>query len=260
MAGIWVTGDLHGTIDIKKLNKKNLMSNKFDFDGGKDQNFMIIAGDFGLIWDWHGESKEEKYWLDWLDSRPYTVLFVDGNHENFDILYSDKYPIVEWHGGKAQKIRENVIHLLRGEIYTILDKIFWTFGGASSHDIKDGVLDPEKDKALIKEWSRDEYCCKQFRINHQSWWKEEIASPEEMKYGIDNLSKHNDEVDFIITHCAPQTVASMMGYREPDEMTMYLNTIAHNVKFKNWFFAHYHRYARVMGKFYCLYDEILQIA
>jgi hypothetical protein len=259
MAGIWVTGDLHGEIDIHKLNKKNL-GERFDFSGSKDENFMIICGDFGLIWEWQGESKEEKYWLDWLNTRPFTVLFVDGNHENYDRLLSDEYPIVEWHGGKVQKIRENVIHLMRGEIYDILGKTFWTFGGASSHDVKDGILDPEKDKALIKEWSRDEYCRKQFRINHRSWWKEEMASPEEMSYGVENLVKYNDTVDFIITHCAPQTIASMIGCREPDTMTTFLNTIAHTVDFRNWFFGHYHHDARIMSKFYCLYNDILQIA
>lgn len=259
MAGIWVTGDLHGTIDIKKLNKRHLRD-KCDFDGGKEDNFMIICGDFGLIWDWKGESKEEKYWLDWLNERPYTVLFCDGNHENFDILYSDKYPIIDWNGGKAQQIRENVIHLLRGEIYTIMDKTFWVFGGASSHDIRDGILDPIEDKLKIKAWSKDEYNCRQFRINHRSWWRQEVASPEEMKYGLDNLAKHNNEVDFIISHCAPQIVASMMGCREPETMTMYFNTIAHTVQFREWFFGHYHRDERIMGKFFCLYDNVMQIA
>lgn len=258
MAGIWVTGDLHGSIDIKKLGNKNLKE-KYTFEGSQNENFMIICGDFGLIWDWHGESKEEKYWLDWLNQRPFTTLFVDGNHENYERLMNE-YPIVEWHGGKVQKIRKNVIHLMRGEVYDILGKKFWTFGGASSHDIKDGILDPVKDKELIKSWNGYEYAHKQFRINRQSWWAEEIASPDEMKHGVDNLVAHDDVVDFIITHCAPQTVASMMGCRQPDDMTMYLNTIAHNVQFKEWYFGHYHTNTRIMGKFYCIYDDVMQIA
>ena len=109
MAGIWVTGDLHGPIDIKKLNKKNL-SDKCNFEGSKDENFMIITGDFGLVWDWQGESKEEKYWLDWLNTRPYTVLFVDGNHENYDRLFSDEYPLVG--SIKASLTTMNMIPLL----------------------------------------------------------------------------------------------------------------------------------------------------
>lgn len=34
---------------------------------------------------WSG-SNEEKYWLDWLGDRPWTTLFVDGNHECFPHL------------------------------------------------------------------------------------------------------------------------------------------------------------------------------
>ena len=32
------------------------------------------------------ENKTEKYWLDWFEGRSYTLLFVDGNHKNFDRL------------------------------------------------------------------------------------------------------------------------------------------------------------------------------
>ena len=62
----------------------------------------------------------EKYWLDWLDNKNFTTLFVDGNHENFTRLYN--YPVEEWHGGKVHKIRDSVIHLMRGEIFDIDNK------------------------------------------------------------------------------------------------------------------------------------------
>ena len=38
-------------------------------------------------------------------------------------------------------------------------------------------------------------------MNHISWWKEEMASEEEMEEGLSNLSQYNNEVDFIISHC-----------------------------------------------------------
>ena len=40
-------------------------------------------GDFGFVWD---GSKEEQKKLDWLRKRPYTLLFLDGSHENYDLL------------------------------------------------------------------------------------------------------------------------------------------------------------------------------
>ena len=47
-------------------------------------DYVIIAGDFG-IWN---DTKQERYNLDWLEDKPFTTLFVDGNHSNFDRLYA----------------------------------------------------------------------------------------------------------------------------------------------------------------------------
>ena len=130
MGRIFVTGDIHGTIDIRKLTWRNFE----ELELGED-DFLIICGDFGLVWcfeDDEGRDKDEE-WLDWLEGKPWTTLFVDGNHENFDLLST--YPVEEWNGGKVQLIRPNVIHLMRGQIYNIDGSTFFTMGGASSHDI-----------------------------------------------------------------------------------------------------------------------------
>ena len=86
MSRVFITGDLHGNIDIKKLNSKN-------FPEGNSltkEDYVIICGDFGLVWN---NSAEELYWRKWLDEKPWTTLFVDGNHENFNLL--NDYPICE---------------------------------------------------------------------------------------------------------------------------------------------------------------------
>jgi hypothetical protein len=51
-------------------------------------DYVIICGDFDGVWAKDEESKEEKYNLDWLNNKPFTTLFVDGNHENIDWLNS----------------------------------------------------------------------------------------------------------------------------------------------------------------------------
>ena len=254
MASVFITGDIHG--DPTRLNTEIFHQQKRMRDG-QDNNFVIICGDFGLVWDQLYESKNEKYWLNWLENKPFTTLFVSGNHENFDRLYSGESPIEEWHGGLVQKIRPHVLHLLRGEVYEILGKKFFAFGGASSHDIRDGILEPE-DTKTIKDWSK-RIPRMQFRINHLSWWKQEIASEEEMQYGRDNLAKHNNEVDFIITHCMPQDVCVCMGFYQPDAMTMYFNEIAGTVKFSRWYSGHYHQERAVMGLFVTTYNAITRI-
>ena len=252
MATVWVTGDIHG--DPRKLNTTIFYEQK-EFDDGQDNNFVIITGDFGLIWD-KEMSKEEKNWLKWLENKPFTTLFVPGNHENYDRLMSDEFQTIEWHGGKVKQIMPHVLCMLRGEIYDILGKKFFAFGGAQSHDIKDGILEPD-DKATIKEWNQD--YSKLFRVNHVSWWKEEMASESEKQYAIENLARHNNEVDYIITHCMPQEVCYWLGCMDPDDMTMFFNTLAHDIKFAHWYGGHYHTNAKVMMKFTVLYEQIIRI-
>ena len=61
---VFVTGDIHG--NPVRLSKDSFYEQK-DFSGNKDENIVIILGDFGLVWNRDGESKQEKYWLDWLN-------------------------------------------------------------------------------------------------------------------------------------------------------------------------------------------------
>ena len=249
---VFVTGDCHA--DFRKFSTKNFPEQK---ELSKD-DVVIVCGDFGL---WH-DSGEERYWLKWLDDKPFTTVFVDGNHENFDRLYSDEFPVVDFHGGKAHQIRPSVYHLMRGYVFDFEGKKFFAFGGASSHDIQDGILDPAdyKDMAEFKEavrrWSG---CRRSFRINHVSWWEQEMPTEAELAFGLQTLIRHGNRVDYIVSHCCPQEVASLCGFLEPDRLTSWFNMVAHTVRFDKWFFGHYHDDQQIMGKFVMLYDRIERI-
>ena len=195
--------------------------------------------------------------LKWLSRKKFTICFVDGNHENMDRLA--EFPIVDYHGGKAHKIKANVFHLMRGYVFEFDGKKFWCFGGAQSHDIRDGILDlydfgsAKEFYDAIKQWS---LAGKMFRINHVSWWKEELPSEEEMQRGRETLSEHGNKVDYIITHCPPQMVASCMGFKEPDIETLYFNEIAANTEFKRWVYGHLHYDWYGFNQFQCIYERI----
>ena len=166
---IYITGDTHA--DFTRLEEE-----KFPIQTEMTKNdYVIICGDFGGVWNYIVESMHEKQWLDWLDNKNFTTLFVDGNHENFERLY--KYPVEEWHGGKVHKIRDSVIHLMRGEIYDIDNNKFFTFGGARSHDIRDGILNIDEYEKIYEYRKRGAY----FRIRDYSWWDLELPTEEEMQ-------------------------------------------------------------------------------
>ena len=249
---VYVTGDCHG--DYRRFSTDRFRDQK---EMTRD-DLVIVCGDFG-IWD---NGKDEQYWLKWLEKKPFTTVFVDGNHENFDRLYGGEFKTVDFHGGKAQQIRPHIFHLLRGEMYTFEGKKFWCFGGAQSHDISDGILDaddfttPMEFYATVRQWSK---YGKTFRINHISWWEQELPSQEEMDHGMQVLEENGFEADYIISHCCPQDVASVMGYHGSDRLTMYFNDVARKTKFTRWYFGHYHGEETVFGKFILHYDKIERI-
>ena len=239
---IYVTGDIHGEHSIQKLSSKRFKDGKFL----TKEDYVIIAGDFGLVWNWKGEDDEECYWLDWLSSKPWTTLFVDGNHECFERLNS--YPIEQWHGGKVHRIRDDIIHLMRGQVFDICGKKIFCIGGAYSHDIE-------------------------YRTPYKTWWPEEVPSEDERKYALDNLEKHGWKVDYVITHDCPLIASNYLNStsedfsRRNDEFEKWLDSeIREKLDFKTWYFGHHHvdldmRFESfVPGKvFKAIYHNILEL-
>ena len=227
---ILITGDTHGSIDGDKLFNINNLKNKGNRLTRDD--YVIVAGDFGFVWN------EDETELDKLSLLDYTILFIDGNHENFDKL--NTFPVEIWHGGKIHRIRDNIFHLMRGQIFDIEGKLFFTFGGAVSID-------------------------KYYRIEHLSWWKEEVPFDKEFEDAKCNLLKHNNVVDYIITHSintrALTSKDSLLSeYRfKPTPVNDMLEYFEQTVKYNTWFFGHYHLDSIILPNKIALYQHVVQI-
>lgn len=102
---IFITGNTHQGIDIGKLSTRLFVEQK----KLTKEDFLIICGDVGLLWN---NSKEELFWRKWMADKNFTTLFIDGNHENFNLLYD--FPLKKWNGGWVRFINDSLIHLSRG--------------------------------------------------------------------------------------------------------------------------------------------------
>ena len=247
---VFVTGDLHGNFERfkpKYFPEQAPMTK---------QDIMICAGDFGGVW--FGDSRDDKA-LAWLERLPFTLAFVDGNHENYDAI--ERYPMEEWHGGKIHRIRPHVLHLMRGQIFELEGYRFFTMGGARSHDIEDGILeldDPnfERKFLMLRQNPRA-----RFRINHISWWEQELPSDEEYAEARRNLDRCGWQVDYIITHCAPTSTAMMESHHnEADELTKCLQEVKEKAEYSYWLFGHYHDNRAIDSKHIMLWEQIIQIS
>ena len=226
---ILIIGDTHGTRD-------NFDNVALSYPNLTKDDCVIVTGDFGFIWgvnEYH--IKDDDKWLDFLEEKPWTTLFIDGNHENHIRL--GEYPIKEWHGGRVHKIRESIFHLMRGEVFEIEGKTFFCFGGAESID-------------------------KQYRIPYQSWWPQEIPSYEEYNNAISNLEKINYRLNYIVTHAMPDIyVRELYGsqYVGGDKTAYMLNDFLLQCVYDKWYCGHYHLDVKMRDNFQICYKQIYEI-
>ena len=216
---IYITGDTHA--DLTRF--KNPALRKL-----KKNDALIICGDFGFIWD--GSLKEKKL-LKKIGKLPYNVLFVEGSHENYDLL--EEYEITEWCGGKTRQISGRLRQLLRGQVYEIAEKTVFSFGGGQTDDIYE-----------LEEGS--------------NWWKREIPSDEELAEGLENLKKSGNKVDFIVTYEPPAKMQDfLLGNGERNHINTYLSKIYDIAEFKCWFFGKLHMHKLIPPKYHAVYDGIV---
>ncbi len=224
---IFVTGDTHFPTDAGKLFKRR---KGFPIPALRRTDYLIVLGDFGLFWSKKAISNKEN--MERIQNLPYTLLFVDGNHENFDWL--EEFPAEEMFGGKVHRCGDNIFHLMRGEIYTIQDKRFFVCGGAASYD-------------------------REFRQKHVSWWPQENISLAEERNAIQNLDT-NASVDFILTHTCPTSITQEMFGVPPiyDVTGEFLNKVKERLPETPWYFGHWHE-DRDWGRYHAMYDKIKRL-
>ena len=216
---IYITGDTHGLIDFKKL--RDYFENRYV----SKSDILIILGDAGIVWS------EKDCSIHRYGSLGPTVLYIDGNHENFTLL--NRFPIVERFGAKVHFLDHNVFHVLRGEVLNINGASFLCLGGATSID-------------------------KARRIPGVSWWEEEHITEEDVEKALANVRRIGGKVDYVLTHCAPSAVVrSMFGF-DKDADTEKLTQLQGQIAFGHWYFGHYHIDAS-RGRFRCFFNHISEI-
>lgn len=325
MAGkVFMTGDKHGPQRVSGARQDGfvncLQRKHFPEQAELDREDIVgIAGDFGAVWDYsplyvpekirfipcnqtqqktfpHGESPEEKYWLDWLERQPFTTVAVGGNHENYDRIRL-AYPHVNFKGGKAAKLRDHVYILDNGYIFNFGTNenpyTVFAFGGARSHDVMDGILDPEqiaeKTESIEqrkkiyrnerRRLGRTQTFC---RIRHVSWWPQEEPSEEERIRGMKALQNCDDRVDLILTHEVPQSLYEQPDVPKKEEWTkpyktgplmyelddadgaglrQYLDMLMKRINYGCWIAGHYHvnKEYHIKSREMILYDQIVRV-
>ncbi len=212
---VYITGDTHG--DPERLSKNALKCLN-------DGDTLIICGDFGFIWD---RSKSELKTLKNLSKRKYNICFIDGTHENFDLL--NAYPLSSWNGGKVHQISDNIFHLTRGQVFTIDGLKIFTMGGGESPDLDS-------------------------RLEDNPWLKYEIPSKDELLEGATHLEENGCKIDVIITHEPSSTIKGFLKLGDGEAVRVttlnaYFDELAKCSDFQRWFFGSLHLDKYISNKY-----------
>lgn len=222
---IYITGDMHG--DEERLFDRQWRKLK-------PGDVLIICGDFGFLWD---GSPREKDAIDYLGSRKYTVAFLDGTHENFNLI--NRCRITCWKGGCVHRIKGNLLHLMRGQVFTVDGNRLFVMGGGES---------PDKD----------------MHIDQGKWWREELPSAKEMSDAINVMEEYNGQVDYILTHEPPSTVKSAMLLRSGsadrvNKLNGFFDSLGRECSFKHWYFGSLHEDRTITPKHTCVYRKLIRL-
>ena len=246
---VFLTGDCHG--NFRRFGRRYFPGQ----EAMDREDYVLICGDFSGVW---AGTPEENYWLDWLEEKPFTTLFVDGNHENFDRL--NALPVHTWHGGNVHHVRPHVLHLMRGQLYEIGGRTFFTMGGAKSHDVEDGILDPAEPGFQDRQSALKRVGKHRFRVLGRSWWPEELPSDREYLTALETLERADWSADYVVTHCAPTSIAlAISRHNEVDTLSEFLELVDRRLKYEAWFFGHFHDNRKLDQKHILLWEQIIQI-
>lgn len=163
-------------------------------------DFMIICGDFGGVWE--GGKKDARS-LDRLENLP--IYHIVCQREPRKLRPAQEIPHRGMERRKSPADSASCNHLMRGQVFDLQGYSFFTMGGARSHDIDDGILNPKALDFEEQYWALRRMGAR-FRVNHHSWWKQELPSKSEYEEARRNLERIHYKVDYVVTHCAPSSI------------------------------------------------------
>ena len=114
------------------------------------------------------------------------------------------------------------------------------------------VTSKYKDKLDIPIWNFKSRTCGDCLMIHTAWWA--LISEKKKVPELSQKQKEMTKDDYVIV------CGDFGGVYVHDYLNDYLEEIRQSVKFKKWFFGHYHDNRNVNGEEILIYEQIVRIA
>ena len=182
---------------------------------------------------------------DYMKKLPYPVFFIDGNHEDYDVLKrlpqiseSEKEMIFQTSGcavdaKNTKKAADGVYYLNRGSICKIDGFSILLIGGSTTGP--------------------------GYKKNHPDIWQPDEDLTDEDKNRIETgLQEQKNNVDFVFTHTVPTCmVKAWFPEKDLSVTNEILEHVWRTVSYRHWLFGHFHEDTDYPENFHCLYNDII---
>lgn len=195
---------------------------------------LFICGDFT---DNRNDALDQPMRLpDYIKGLPWPVFFIDGNHEDYEVLKRlEGIDLENLSGAGAKRAADGIFYLQRGSCCVADGMRILAIGGSTSG--------PGYKKRHI-----------------DIWQPEEDISEKERRQIYNTLEENNYNFDIVLTHTLPET-RMKQWYEQKDRSVT--NEIIENVfkeiEYRQWFFGHFHCDEDFPGDFHCLYRDVALI-
>ena len=227
MKRFFVTGDCHG--------QYHRIYNFIQRFGLGEDDTIIVCGDMGLYWNDNKKDAEEKIKTYETMCHGVNLWWIDGNHENFNIIKT--------FGNKPYKCSPHITYIPRGTDICVKinneTKHLLFVGGADSVD---------------KFW----------RTENVSWWADETISDEDVE------KVKPGYYDYVFTHCCPYeevqqgkcwlfTLSNISESNAIHNSEKQLQKIFDKIEFGHHYYGHYHVNKQTSEKHTCLYEDFIEL-
>ena len=229
---VFVMGDIHGQVGrVRDFCKEEKTTTN---------DILILLGDAGFNYNFNEYDRARK---EFVSKLPITLLCIHGNHEerpdnikSYVVKSYEKFQCNCW----VEDEYPNILFPFDGKM-VINGKKFLVMGGAYSID-------------------------KYYRLSSGQPWFESEQMSEDTKNYIRALVQYETDFDYVLTHTAPTSEEPTFLFLPGiDQSTVekgveiFLEEIKRKIKFKHWYFGHYHYDGNLSPNFTILYQDYLAI-
>lgn len=209
---IYFLSDLHGGKDADAFWRY--------VEEAREEDILILLGDLELSFS---DTEENRRFTERFLSIRKRIAFIDGNHENHPYLRS--FPETVAYGAPVHRLSEHIVHLKRGNVYTVEGHTFFVMGGCKSSQ-------KWYDSGLV--------------------YEHEVPSEEELDLAWQSLGRVGNRVDYILTHKYPKAKDETVRH---DPLDAFFYELERRVDYRHWYYGHWHADMEIDEKHTLVYQK-----